>query len=320
MPLTVFKWLYMRKLFLIPLIFLFTACGNLQSKKQLDVIREGLGRTTNYLSGSNELISWKLENRLWDPITKEKITMWSPVINSIRHAIVPVLNSIDSLSVVTPASKLLSTRKETRDFFNQLFQCKTSLFATLDSIPGFLPEGARKKVEEHIAQLKVETPFLQGLDPASSTDAIEKWYADWTDIHFNKSSSQFFYSMLAKIRNDLLMTENGLLTYCEINTAGGRSSYEVSSDEIMAMVDRETIRDGDTATLKISTFPFNTRLLQLTVDGRPVRAPDDNGVVRHGFIAKGKPGKYYFSIKVICLTPGGSRFEKSERAAYFIEP
>lgn len=69
---------------------------------------------------------------------------------------------------------------------------------------------------------------------SATANEKEKSYTGWSEKYFSKSAPQFYYAIPGKLKNDLLVTGNGLLEYCNKNTYSSRlcgySSIEEATD------------------------------------------------------------------------------------------
>lgn len=309
---------YSAVLFLLPLFL--SGCGNSESKKQIEVLKEGIGRNGDFLANANMKLYKAIETKRIDVSTKERTDRLWPTIENVKRAGEEIMHVLDSLYAVNPNSKLLTTTREKRWLFDQLFECKKKMMAALDSIISFFPKSMQESFTNTISSIQDQSALLQNISIRASLEEKEKYFAGWTSNNFSKSSPQFYQPIIGTLRNDVLYTENDLIEFCNLHTNSMLTCGYTPVQEAIVF-DEDEIRPGKPVTVKIGLLNHGMKIDKVFINGNLLVADySSSDFITYRFLAANKPGKYSFTLHLQVSAWEGSSMELNKIVKYEVVP
>lgn len=282
--------------YLIPslaILLFFSSCSG-NSKSELAVFEA----TTKSLDQSSKAISSitadnrkQLFDRLHDLRTTEMAKIWQPKAVKVSELVLSTIGYINSLK------SQLNNKSENFNVVNKVF-------------------FQQNKGAELYRQLRNFVGTINAIDPRFGKDFFESTdrfnYLDSTQYGEKKFANTFFsnvsvaaaLSMLAKIENDILNTENEIISYCYYHT----DSRGCGMDYLYPFmsISSRCVKVGDDIeiTAAIGSISFTSQP-KIKIDGKIISADFGSAAV-HKFKAPQQAGEYSVPVKLEYTKPDGT--------------
>lgn len=157
--------------------------------------------------------------------------------------------------------------------------------------------------------------FAMRIGVSDSTVAKKIDAATWIKNVFPDNRHLLVQAMLNKLKNDVLVTENELLAYCDRQSALVWGEH-FSIQPVVSM-DRSYVKAGQRIEVRAGVGEFIlSNQPMVTIDGWPVPVSDGAGIYR--FVANQKPGKYKLPVTIEYTQFDGSRSEMETQVNYTV--
>lgn len=140
--------------------------------------------------------------------------------------------------------------------------------------------------------------------------------SSWMKRNFGSVTPVLALAMLNKVQNDVLITTNDLLEYCNANAWSATHDYETFKPLIS--LDRSYVKSGQTIEVSAGVASFSTSAKPvITIDGKRVKV-DEEGVATWNFYAKKKAGHYTVPVRIEFSRPDGERQSVNKNLKYTV--
>lgn len=283
----------MRKVLSVVLIVVaLSACKNKSNEAALGAVNKTLQTANEDIVDDNKLLYAYMHERLQDPQTKVLAGIWEPKELVIKKAVEDINKDVDSLRK--------SLKKHQKDYkvisgdgadklFNSFTEYNKQVMLLLDVIEHSEDSVRKVKVKKDMKEKNLVgvSGFAKMKDSIKvileSTQSSVKGFAAIQD-HL------LALTMLNKLQNDVLLTENALLTYC--NNSSTYKTHEVTVFQPLAILDRSYVKAGQYIEVNAGVGAFKVSATTVVkINGVNVSI-NSNGVASCSFITTGKPGRY----------------------------
>jgi hypothetical protein len=206
------------------------SCTTQNSNVQLSAVLQTLNLSNQHIEFNNKLVYAALDERLKDPSTHSKATKWNPKAKAIKLIIDSAINYIDQLRIELRTSsgikgnvtellnrneynsvdELFNKKKKGDELAIKMYVLKNSLINTLSSHE----YDDEPYLNEYVKQAKAK---LNKEMPVGDTNNVETNSAEFDrnrySGYFKNTNTIGAMVMLAKIQNDVLLSENLMINF-----------------------------------------------------------------------------------------------------------
>ncbi len=272
-------------------------------------MNESLITSGKYIETQNGYIHDALLEELNDFPTQYKAKLWQPKANRVKSLSSDSRKYIDSLIAELNNGKTIETMfsgGKAIAIFQKFLACRNGMLDVLQ--PGDFPDKAIvfNDVKNAKEQLIKRIPLLQGVIDGQK----------WLESSFSGNQQQLTVLILNKLRNDILLSENMLIQYCNSHVTNYTCGHR--QFESIAILNSSYVKTGQLIEVKAGIGSFTKALLpRVTIDGKP-QSLNSNGVAVYSFIAKGSPGKHFVNVRFEFTDSNGKKAVKEDRVEYVI--
>jgi hypothetical protein len=271
MPATNFS---LKKAFLLPVLFaVLSSCKTNNNDKVIKEMEESLISSNQSIKNSSKQIMAALEDKLNDPGSHERATVWFARAKAAHIYSTDVIDFIEALKKDDKIS-----RAQSNSLYNNLNAYKSKILAIDSSIEFEFAENFRLI--------------------SNSFDTGKKNEPDFYNEFFRNSDHLLTSAMLTKFQNNVGVTENKLSSYCynQIGQTDGEGFF--NSYSAIAFQNSNYVKAGEKLEITAGIGTFSTAVMpQININGKDVVISEE-GFALYKFKAQRKPGKYYVPVKI----------------------
>ena len=288
---------------LLILIVLLNACKQKMSDSQLRAINESLINANNEAEEDNRVIYSALQNKSMDPQTASQAAVWLPKAERLQRNSAKIRKLINWLKnqLIKQSDSL---NKTTCELVSQLgeptgkgFGLLNDLIAFKDSIPAiFKPVQftfspyVYKVADKDSLRINNMLTLLKDYSYPMSEKERDIYGKKWLENNFVGSSSIMTMLILNKLENDVLATENRLISYCLQHA--GTIYKSCNRQEPIAILSTGYVKSGQAIQVTAGMGSFIDYVKPIIKIGDKEIKLNSDGVAEYSFIANGKPGKH----------------------------
>lgn len=283
-------------LFSVIIIVTISACKNSYNEAALGSVNKTLIAANEAIADDNRLLYVYMEGALRDPQTKMLADIWEPRTRAIKEVAKDVNKYIKNLmKTLKEAHKdnAAIAVTDTGDLYNRVVEYNKQIATTITDIKHL--EDSVRKIKAKNGMQKEETGADSAFRPVKDTVTfiLENALSCAKEYAANRNYL-LGLTMLSKLQNDALLTENALLTYCKNNAT--YNSDEVKAFEPLAILDRSYVKAGQyiEVVAGVGVFYVSEKTV-VKINDRQVPL-NPNGMATYSFIATGKPGRYQMPL------------------------
>ncbi|MFT3823824.1 MAG: hypothetical protein QM731_07880 [Chitinophagaceae bacterium] len=317
------------KFIFIVLLYALVSCKGNSNNNQFKFIIVTLEKSNRSIDNELNGIYAGIDADLEDPQTRMGAAIWQPRANRIRQTSDSLLLYIDQLKQVLERAagvKIidsvehadLNNEKAVRNIFyndNRGSELYKRLVIYNEAIIGAF------RIEEFKDLSKWYEQFVQDLHQLKDEMTIDiknEGELQWVDEHFKYISVAGALAMLAKIEQDLLITELSMIRFIRVQ----ESSYTDSYDAIQPLIrlNSSYLKKGQPLEITAGIGSFISYIKPIVViDGQKVILNND----KIAFYTKKtdmSPGKYQIPVTIEYYKPDGSKATFNRKVEYEIAP
>lgn len=293
-------------------VFLFSCSNN--SKNNLNVFKaldESLVRSNQAIKHSNEAVYASLADKLTDPLTNYKATIWHPKAMQIQKLSKDIIDYIEGLKEelkkeagltekgsfkeddVNAVSRLFSKKAKGEELYSKLKKYKADVLAT-DTL--------------------IKNEFNKSiLFTASKQDQNDKTF---TGVFFKDMPTIAVLSVLSMFQNDVRTAEKRTILFCHEQIPYRTSYCEFYS--VLVGQNSSYVRKGDEIEITSGVGHLSVKAQpDIIVNGKKIPI-DESGVAIAKFKAVGKPGKHSVPVQISYIDQDGNKQTISKTVEYTI--
>jgi len=243
-------------------------------------VNTSLQNSNTVVAASTSTIMKSLEEKVKDPSTKEKATIWYGKAKQAVDYTSATYNYLDALktqimteSKYNPASgedkgvdnldvstRILVEKGEGKNLYNKLVAYKDDILNKID------PEI--KKQFENSIPLDLSTPKSE-----------HKANKDWSSAYFRMVPTIATLTILSKFQNDIKNTENKIVEYC--HTQVGAVIFKNDAYAAIVTADANYVLPGQSINVTAGVGGFSTQVKpKITIGGQTMEVTGDGTVTR----------------------------------------
>lgn len=270
----------MKKVLPVILVLLMAtgACNSNNNKQSIKALSKSLVLANMSITENNQMLLSSLEEKAKDPQTRALASIWAPKALAIKNKAVITFQYVEEVK-------------------NQVRSLKEGDVSGAGNNPA---HQALLNKDRGIFKKAIGLRFKTIKDSTSDEQVVA---SDWMKCNLANVTPALAMAMLDKLQNDVLVTENTLLEYCNNHSVSSIQHYETFKPLIS--MNRSYVKSGQTIEVTAGVVLCrNLAIPHITIDGKPVKA-DEDGVAVWKFNAKTKPGKYKVVVAIEHLWPDG---------------
>lgn len=291
-------------------ILLLAACRQQEPVSQLLEINNALEKANFIIKDNNLLAYEELNGKLKDPRTAERAKIWDAKAMVIKQCASEAKWLIESLkSVLIKQSD--SLQNQDRAIVQQVLNADGNAGRLFEKLI-LLKDSAVVVFDKD--DLNRDSVFFHNKVLQIDVSGYSK--ADWLKKNFGNCSPLLAVMALNKIEANVLLTENILVTHCNMKVIYNFCGYYKPAP--MASLNSSVVKSGDTIMVTAGLGIFDRQICpRITINGAPIKLYEDP-VAQYEFIATGKPGTYNVPVKIEYWDSDGSRKAESRNLRYII--
>lgn len=288
----------------------FTACQSRDNTETINAINRSLDKSNEIIGKNNELVYSDLNDKSKDPCMKYKTQLWRPRALAVKALSDEVCQYIRGLKKKLDVIKKDDGRgirdlfrKEGDSLLNKLARYSNLVTGTINPEDFNDNPSFKKYLIKDMESFKKDITNRLGI----VSDSLLQYQVNneqWKETYLNISSLQPGMAVLNKIQNDVLVTENELISYVNNQIGCNIGSFEVF--HTIALLNSSYVKAGQPIEVTAGVGAFNVSSKPaITINGAVVKI-DENGVAVHKLTTNQKPGKYQVSVRIEYTKPDGS--------------
>jgi len=299
--------------YLLPL-FATAACKDNNDNLRLQIISDGLSRSNEMIKAHTELVYHSLYDKLKDPVSHAKASIWQPKAMEIHQLSEDVIAYIDLLkNELKNNAGLFEKQQKCDELSKKLIQFKENVIAVLDN--------EFKKDTLSYSFFRKSLLSLQNTIPiykATSAEPIDHKFplmkADQLDIYLKGANVGEAIAILNKLENDVIFTENITVDLLNNWSTGHTCGFEVFS--AIATQNARYLKKGDFLEIHAGVGNFTVSCKpQITINGRLTDITAE-GIAEYRMQVNKQPGKYFIPLRIEFTKPDGSKSAMSKKIEY----
>jgi hypothetical protein len=296
-------------LFLLSALLGTSACHQQINPVQLGMLNSTLARANKNIHDENERIYNEIAQSFSDPQRSSLAMSWAPTALQVQTLSHSAKTSIDSLELeLVNTHRLISG--EQNKLFNILAAYRQSMLHVFnaDSV-GLSPDH----LKEDTARINHSLPILYGY----SDSVAHEYLKNWIDSIFGSDDEEMTSAALKKVKNDVSLSENKLISYCFKNIQ--RKITDASATWPIAWQSAIRVRAGDSIDISAGIGTFS-RLgkLRISIDGFSTTLNESDLAVRT-IKAGNKPGRHTVPLTMEYAKPDGSTGTITKMIVYYVQ-
>jgi hypothetical protein len=296
-------------LFLLAALLSTCSCHQRINPVQLAMLSSTLDRANKNIYDENERIYNEIAQSFSGPERKMLAMRWAPTTLQVLALSQSAKSSIDSLQLELVNTHKLSLGEQDK-LFNVLIAYRQNIqhIFNADSV-GLSPD--RLKVDT--AGINRTLPILYGY-----SDAVAKEYSkNWTDSIFGSDEEQMTMAALKKVKNDVSLSENRLISYCykniDLMVTDASATYPIAWQSAIH------VKAGDSLDINAG-IGTSSRLAKtaISIDGLPTPLNESELAVRTIKVGN-KPGRHTVPVVIKYINPDGSTSQMTKMLVYYVQ-
>lgn len=285
--------------------FSFGACNSEKNEKQLQSVLKSLESSNRFIDEYNDLYITILEQRDRDPYNYQ---VARPVFKRAKNIMFYSNRTKAYIEILKKNANSLS--KCSSKLFDSLLLARQAMLKSTEPAD----TGHLRLVRKDLDKLFNSLPLLAGLPDSSGTNMIS-FRKNWINNNITPGGGRMNEVVLRKLENDLLMTTNKLLEYCNKSFTSHSPCIRYMP---IATISSSYVRAGDSIEVNVGIGAFDGSVNpKIFIDGSPIDLNFESVAV-HFVKAKGKPGKHSIPIQVEFTEPDGTKKTMSKKFTYTI--
>ena len=276
-------------------IFLFLgliSCkGNSEEEaKVFNALEQGFENSNEVIGNSNTFIYRKLENDSKDPVTMYKGQIWNAKANIIKTYCDSTISYLNKIKKEIPINKF--DRKNILELFDKLKSLKSSVV--------YLDPDINAEFEKSL--------FVNNI----SNEKVEDSSNIFLDCFLNKSIAQQL-CLLSKIKNNIKISENKIITFCSFKY----TTHDISIDKLSCLYSQnaEILKGGNELIITAGVGAFSSNAVpKIVITNKFVEAI--NGVATYKMKTPLKAGKYKLPITISSIDQSGNKHNETRSIEY----
>jgi hypothetical protein len=302
------------------LLLLLAACKNNDHSVQFRTLDEGLKRYGDAARGNIDLIDNELKEKLQDPrVYNAKI--WQPRAAYIKAAADSMTGYIDSLREALKKEAGMTrggaeANGDNRDAVESLFEKQGGAAALYRRLMDFNERVVSALNGHEFDNNPTDKAELEKFQQKTRKAFPVQQESQVTDCFKNIHTTGALV-MLDKIRNDVAITTNELMTYCNKITRRYWDHFEGYA--ALATLNTSCLKAGGLLEISAGMGAFTVALdPRISIDGKPIEL-DPKGVAIYRTHVGEKPGKYSIPVKISFTKPDSVEETYLKQVSYTVE-
>lgn len=243
-------------------------------------LNESLERSNKIINISSKGILMSLREKIVEPETTEKATIWFPVADSVYSRSKELVDFIDALR---------SNLKQNKIDIGP--NTSNNLYKKLKSFKEFVSTGIYYLQSEH----QIDSNFLV-------RDLCNE--AGFYETNFLNNDAPKITAQLLKLESNIIVTTNDLMIFCDRKTAIF-CGLGIKKFQPIAVANTTKLGIGEELIINVGIGEFNlTGRPSYEIDGIKIQ-PNINGVGEYKTKIKKRPGNYKAHVKIRYTSPDG---------------
>jgi len=283
-----------------------TACRSNDNTVRFRVLNEGLEQYGKRLGFENQSIYDELEQKISDSRTKAKATIWQPKAVYVKKLSDSLRSYIDNLKS--------SVHVETRTLYHRIKDFNEKVLTVLD--PGEFPDNPilQQDIQKVKEQFRHSFPLDITAAGGHTTDSTAGNMPNPIHDYFENADTLATLTMLNKLRNDISVAENRLISYCNSMTISYHEGFYHFFP--LATISSSYLKPGQTLEINAGMGAFSSDAEPIvTINGEKIKLNSD-GVALYRQTVHQKPGKYFIPVKIEFIQPSGDTARVSKKMEY----
>jgi len=196
------------------------------------------------------------------------------------------------------------------------------LVAFKESIPGIFKINDFSDKQYLVTELKRDLgfiidsiPLLPGYKDSLSEGQRDIYKKKWVKENFAGSTSLLTMLQLNKIKSEVLVTEQNLVSYFDSQI---KASYICGGPFPLAVISSSYVKAGQSIEVSAGIGQFNTAAnAKVIINDKEIEL-NNEGVAQYSFKANGKQGKHIIPVTIGYYKPDGTQVEVRKNIEYII--
>src|SRR5690348_10274045 len=300
------------------------------------VVDTSLIASNQIIAASNNILYKSLEEKLNEPQTKNKASIWEPKAMEAKKLSADMMSYLDSLKLALKKAADLRIKPDgTEDYREDNLDASTRLFET------------HKEGEKLKARLDAYKQNMLNIDPAirkqfensfpvntetKNFKTREGQHKDFTQMYFHMTPTVAALTMLSKFQNSIKNAENMVVTYCHSQIG----AVEVHMDQVGVIVGANStyLMPGQELKVTAGVGAYSSSVKSnITINGQAVNMVNGQGTytttvsgagdhtiqISGSFIGEdGKPVPVRQTLTYTVGTPGGAAVMLDKMNVFYI--
>jgi hypothetical protein len=290
---------------LIAIAILCASCKQQEDSTQVKMILDGMRSANEVIQQTNASLEGYLKIIKNDPEFAPQMMTWAPRVKRIEELSDDVVRHIDAINGkltegISP-NQIFWSEKAGHILFLQLYYLKYNLINLVNS------EEVKNAIYEELPLL----PFFRQISDKIPGESYEQ---KWIDSSFNNCTPLMCQVVLCKIKNDVLISAQKLLQYCQRNL-----SRPAQCEMFLPVVSlsNSNVKAGETMIISAGfgkfIFPMHSSIM---INGKTIQT--DEPIVHYPIKAASKPGKYSIDVGFEHTLYDGTRSKVFKRFSYIV--
>lgn len=301
---------------IIAFVFILSSCSN-NSKSSLSVFKatlDGFENANKTISFNNILLYQEFENKLFDARFDDRAKIWNPKVIRIKE-----LCSQLNIYIQKQKDQLkdtLGVKSEKELYETENFDAVNNLFIGKGVGEELLLKLKEFKKEILNVDPKINKTFENRIEFASKgfeSSAVSN--NNFSKIYFNHLPVIGALALLSKFENNVLILENQLVTFC--NLQQGYIDEYFSTISILIGQNSNYLKGGDELEITAGIGAFSSTVKsEIMINDKPIQVV--NGVAVYKIKTQQKAGKYFIPVKIEYVAEDGRKEVVTKNISYTI--
>jgi len=301
---------------IIAFVFILSSCSN-NSKSSLSVFKatlDGFENANKTISFNNILLYQEFENKLFDARFDDRAKIWNPKVIRIKE-----LCSQLNIYIQKQKDQLkdtLGVKREKELYETENFDAVNNLFIGKGVGEELLLKLKEFKKEILNVDPKINKTFENRIEFASKgfeSSAVSN--NNFSKIYFNHLPVIGALALLSKFENNVLILENQLVTFC--NLQQGYIDEYFSTISILIGQNSNYLKGGDELEITAGIWAFSSTVKsEIMINDKPIQVV--NGVAVYKIKTQQKAGKYFVPVKIEYVAEDGRKEVVMKNISYTI--
>jgi hypothetical protein len=258
---------------MIVLAVLSSCAGNSKNDLALSKeLEEGFQNSDRVISMSSAALLKSLDNKVYDPITKERASIWLPKAQQASNLTRDIYKYISELHQVKSLSPEI-----TAELYNRLRKYKEEIFS----------------IDSSIRMAFSESLFIINKNFDTTSNRAD----DFHQRFFANSYTYLINTFLRKLQNNIKIVENSVLAFCDIKTTAMVCGF----DTYYPLIGQNSnyLKRGDLLEVTAGIGAFSKAAKpEIIIGGRTIEIGDD-GIAKYKLKLTKMPGRHTLPFQII---------------------